>query len=236
MKFNSALAVAGAIANSVGVAAHPSGASTVTNTHWSGAVLSSQGVTNVQGSVVVPNISGQSSDDSVAIWVGIDGAGGGTCGNTLMQAGLLVYGDGTIKPWYEWWQHEEIQFFNQDWDVQAGDTVFMQVQANSTLTGVTYLTNQRTGQTLTHQFESSESPGALCEAYADWVVEAISFETNNYATLPAFGTITITDTQATTNGGSATADSAEIWNMGGWENNVVNCKHAGSGAVSCTRG
>lgn len=108
MKSTVALALAGAIANLWGVTAAPSrssqrgssgamGASTTTNTHWSGSLLSGQGITNVQGSVVVPNVSGQDPNDSVAIWVGIDGAGGGNCGNTLMQAGILVYGDGTIR-------------------------------------------------------------------------------------------------------------------------------------------
>lgn len=110
----------------------------------------------------------------------------------------------------------------------------MQVQANSTTTGVAYLTNQRTGKTLTHQFYSSESPSPLCEAAADWVIEAISFG-SSFATLPDFGTITLTDTEATVNGRTATADSADIWDMSGYRYNNVNCRHAGSGSVSCTR-
>lgn len=108
MKSTFALALAGAVANLWGVTAAPGrsplrgssaalGASTLTNTHWSGSLLSGQGITNVEGSFVIPNVSGQDPNDSVAVWVGIDGAGGGNCGNTLMQAGILIYGDGTIR-------------------------------------------------------------------------------------------------------------------------------------------
>lgn len=109
MKFNNLFNLAGAICSALGVAAAPArhsagaghssaaGQSVVYNTHWSGAVWSGQGAYNVQGSFVIPDVSGQSSDDSVAIWVGIDGATSGRCGNTLMQAGILVYGDGSIR-------------------------------------------------------------------------------------------------------------------------------------------
>lgn len=102
MKFSSVFTLAGAIINALGVAAAParsaaSGPNVVYNTHWSGAVLNSRGVTNVQGSFVIPRISGQPSQESVAVWVGIDGTGGGNCGNTLMQAGILLYGDGSIS-------------------------------------------------------------------------------------------------------------------------------------------
>lgn len=110
MKFNNLFSLAGAIASAVGVGAVPApaphgkpagrssaaGQSVIYNTHWSGAVLNAQGAYNVQGSFKIPEISGQSSQDSVAIWVGIDGAGSGRCGNTLMQAGILLYGDGSI--------------------------------------------------------------------------------------------------------------------------------------------
>lgn len=111
----------------------------------------------------------------------------------------------------------------------------MKIQANSTTTGVAYVTNNRTGQTLTHEFYSDESPSALCEISADWVIEAISFG-NSFATLPNFGTITLTGTKATTASGTVTADDAAIWDMTGYEDNNVNCRHAGSGSVSCTRG
>lgn len=113
MKANFALHLAGVLANSLAVAAAPAhltgparssaaGTSVVTNTHWSGAVYNGQGVTNIEASFVIPNISGQSSEDSVAVWVGIDGATSGHCGNTLMQAGILLYGDGSIRrKWFE---------------------------------------------------------------------------------------------------------------------------------------
>lgn len=136
--------------------------------------------------------------------------------------------------WYEWWPEESIQYFNENWDVAAGDNIFMQITANSTTSGVAILTNQRTNQSLTHHFTPRESPGALCEVYADWIVEAISFG-NSFATLPDFGTITFTDTLANTASGTVTADSGDIINMSGYQNNNVNCKHAGSGSVSCTR-
>lgn len=102
MKIDLALVLAGALANYLGVVAapaylSPSESGDLTNTHWSGAVLNTTGVTNVQGSFVIPKVSGQSSQDSVAVWVGIDGVSGGNCGNTLMQAGILIYGDGTIR-------------------------------------------------------------------------------------------------------------------------------------------
>lgn len=111
----------------------------------------------------------------------------------------------------------------------------MQVQANSTSTGVAYIKNQRTGRTLTHEFDSSESPSPLCEVNAEWIIESISFGNNNFATLPDFGTITLTDTLANTRGGSVTSDDAAIWDMSGYENNNVNCRRAGSGSVACTK-
>lgn len=110
----------------------------------------------------------------------------------------------------------------------------MKVTADSTSSGVATLTNQRTGQSLTHQFTPSESPGDLCEVHGEWIVEAISFG-NSFATLPQFGTITFTDTLANTSQGTATADNGQIINMAGYQDNNVNCQHAGSGSVSCTR-
>lgn len=110
----------------------------------------------------------------------------------------------------------------------------MQVTANSTSSGTAILTNQRTGQSLTHQFTPDESPGDLCEVHGEWIVEAISFG-NSFATLPQFGTVTFTDTQASTSQGTSTADDGQIIDMAGYQNNNVNCRHAGSGSVSCTR-
>lgn len=113
MKSNFALGLAGAIANALGAAAAPAlmsgparmaaaGPTVVTNTHWSGAVYNGQGVTDIEATFVIPDISGQSSQDSVAVWVGIDGATSGSCGNTLMQAGILLYGDGGIQRKWCW--------------------------------------------------------------------------------------------------------------------------------------
>jgi hypothetical protein len=79
---------------------------TITNSHWSGAVLTGDDYKTVTGTVVVPTFpKGGSTETYGAAWVGIDGY---TC-NNLWQTGFSWYvlGDEIeILPWYEWYPED----------------------------------------------------------------------------------------------------------------------------------
>lgn len=71
----------------------------VTFKNWAGSILHTTGVTSVEGTVVIPAFKGK-QDTGVAIWVGIDGSGSGTCGKTLMQTGITISDYGAIEGTY----------------------------------------------------------------------------------------------------------------------------------------
>jgi hypothetical protein len=87
--------------------------------------------------------------------------------------------------------------------MQAGDTITATVTATSTTNGTASLRNTRTGQTLS---QTMSGRPALCLQTAEWVVQNwynfnTATEQDELGPLAGFGTISFTNTAATTVGG-----------------------------------
>ena len=179
--------------------------------------------TSVTGTFVVPTPSqpsGGSDSYSASAWVGIDGD---TCQTAILQTGLdftvsgsSVTYDGTrLQPvcivskaharfmiaWYEWYPDFAYDF--TDISFSAGDTVTVSVTATSLTGGTATITNESTGQTVSHTFSDQPS---LCEYNAEWIVE--DFESGgSLVSFANFGTVTFTGASATTNSGTTVGPS-----------------------------
>lgn len=111
----------------------------------------------------------------------------------------------------------------------------MKIKTTSANSGVATIINLSTGKQVTHEFTSDEEPAPLCQATAEWIVEAYGIAPGKQKALPDFGTIVFTDTAAQASTGSVTAADGGIINMGGVGNNTVACSHGpGSSGVTFT--
>ncbi|RPD55201.1 aspergillopepsin [Lentinus tigrinus ALCF2SS1-7] len=174
--------------------------------NWGGAVLvaNTATYTSVTGTFVVPTPSepsGESGSHSASAWVGIDGD---TCQTAILQTGLdfTVSGSSvTYDAWYEWYPDYAHDF--SDISFSAGDTVTVSVTATSLSDGTATITNESTGQTVSHTFSGQPS---LCEYNAEWIVE--DFESGgSLVPFANFGTVTFTDASAKTTSGSTVGPS-----------------------------
>lgn len=159
---------------------------------WSGAVLmqpSSGYFQSVTGRFTVPKPKhlGSAGEESVAVWVGIDGE---TCHSGLLQAGvdLVVTKSGEVsyQAWYEWFPALSDGW--EDFKISAGDVIQIDVVAMSTTKGTTKLTNVSTGQTVTKDLEA---PGdsKLCRGNAEWIVEKHTDAHDKVVPWNNFGTV-----------------------------------------------
>lgn len=188
----------------------PSRKRDATSRTWAGAVQEGPAGTGwdfVQGSVVVPSFSGGSSDESVDIWVGIDG---NDCSTAILQTGIVAYGDGTFWVWTEWWQYDMMDY-SGDLPLQAGDQLRFTVHATSTTSGTTTIENLTNGQSVSHTF-TSETAYPLCETDAEWIIE--DWQQNGQPVpLINWGTIEFSDTTAKNSDSQVTANGSEIIDM-----------------------
>ncbi|KAF2166179.1 hypothetical protein M409DRAFT_55048 [Zasmidium cellare ATCC 36951] len=144
------------------------------SSNWAGAVEISTSITQVEGTANFPEVSVPTGGNSNteyggSAWVGIDGD---TCSTSILQTGVdwvIQGGQAQYAAWYEWLPEYS---YNFDITVNPGDEIFMKVVANSKTSGTAYITNNSTGESVSHTF-SGET--ALCEENAEWIVE--DFET-----------------------------------------------------------
>lgn len=136
------------------------------SSNWAGAVQIGKGFTYVEGTITVPEVSGDASSAASA-WVGIDGD---TCQTAILQTGVSFYGDGSFDAWYEWIPDYSHSFTN--FGMNVGDQIKMIVDATSKTTGTATLENLTTGQKVSHKFTGT--PSTLCETNAEWIVEGKS--------------------------------------------------------------
>ncbi|KAF5011835.1 hypothetical protein FDECE_2067 [Fusarium decemcellulare] len=169
--------------------------------NWAGAVKIGQGYNHVQGTIVVPEVSG-SDGAAASAWVGIDGD---TCQTAILQTGISFYADGTFDAWYEWIPDYAYNFNN--FGVSVGDQIRMTVDASSKTKGVATLENLTTGKKVTHSFTST--PSTLCETNAEWIVEAFQ-ENGSQVTLADFGTVTFTDASVSGSAGKSGPQGSDI--------------------------
>ncbi|KAI1787358.1 aspergillopepsin [Ganoderma leucocontextum] len=174
--------------------------------NWSGAVLSESTATyqSVTGTFVVPTPqepSGDSGAHYASAWVGIDGA---TCSTAILQTGVDFNVDGTTvsyDAWYEWYPDYAYDFSGITFS--AGDSVTVTVTATSTTGGTAEITNESTGETVSHTFSGQP---ALCEYDAEWIVEDFS-STDGLVPFADFGNVTFTGASAGTVGGTTVGPS-----------------------------
>lgn len=193
--------------------------------NWAGAVSIGKGYNQVQGSIIVPSVSG-SNGAAASAWVGIDGD---TCQTAILQTGISFYADGTYDAWYEWIPDYSYSFSN--FDVSEGDEIFMEVDASSKTSGVATLENKTTGQKVTHSF--TNPPSTLCETNAEWIVEAFQ-EGGSQVVLADFGSVTFTDASASGSAGTITPAGADILDISPDQGQTVytDCSISG-GEVTC---
>lgn len=195
------------------------------SSNWSGSVQIGKGFNKVQGTIVAPRATGGSSAAASA-WVGIDGD---TCSSAILQTGISFYGDGSYDAWYEWIPDYSHSFSN--FDISAGDEIYMEVDASSKTAGVATLENLTTGQKVTHSFSSP--PSTLCETNAEWIVE--DFESGgSLIPFANFGKVTFTGASASGSAGTVTPRGGTIIDIQDSNGNVLtNCATSGND-LTCT--
>ncbi|KAF4457202.1 hypothetical protein F53441_766 [Fusarium austroafricanum] len=171
------------------------------SSNWAGAVKIGNGYNKVQGTITVPQVSGEDGAAASA-WVGIDGD---TCQTAILQTGISFYADGTFDAWYEWIPDYAHSFTN--FAVNVGDQIRMTVDASSKTKGIATLENLSSGQKVTHSF--TNTPSTLCETNAEWIVEAFQ-ENGSQVNLANFGTVTFTDASVSGSSGTSGPSGAEI--------------------------
>ena len=188
--------------------------------NWAGAVQIGTGFTHVEGTITVPQVSGDSSSAASA-WVGIDGD---TCSTAILQTGVSFNGDGTFDAWYEWIPDYSHSF--TDFNIGVGDQIKMSVTASSKKGGVASLENLSTGQKVSHTFKST--PSTLCETNAEWIVE--DFESGGQLVPFAnFGSLTFTDAYAKGANGKVTPAGATIIDIRDQSGNILtDCNTSGN--------
>jgi hypothetical protein len=201
--------------------------------YWAGATLIGSGYTSVTGTVVVPTPrtppDGNSSTQyAAAAWVGIDGY---TCGTALIQTGIAIWiqnGQPWYNAWYEWFPEASGNFDN--FAVNAGDTIEMNVEALSKTSGTVTLNNLSTGQSVSHRFSGQSE--SLCQTNAEWVVEDFTGE-NSTALVPLidFTTVAFTGASAISNGSTIDTTGATILDIKQNNQILTSCSADGSEVV-----
>ncbi|OAA40425.1 Concanavalin A-like lectin/glucanase [Beauveria brongniartii RCEF 3172] len=171
------------------------------SSNWAGVVQIGNGYNHVQGTIVVPSVSG-GADSAASAWVGIDGD---TCQSAILQTGVSFYGDGSFDAWYEWIPDYSHSFSGIG--ISVGDSIKMYVDASSKTGGVAVLENLTTGKTVQHKFTSP--PSTLCETNAEWIVEDFK-SGGSLVPFANFGSITFTDASASGSQGSITPSGGTV--------------------------
>jgi hypothetical protein len=200
---------------------------------WAGATLIGSGYTSVTGTIVVPTPrtppDGNSSTQyAAAAWVGIDGY---TCGTALIQTGIAIWiqnGQPWYNAWYEWFPEASGNF--DDFAVNAGHIIKMDVEASSNTSGTVTLNNLSTGQSVSHRFSGQSE--SLCQKNAEWVVEDFTGE-NSTALVPFidFTTVTFTEASAVSHGSTVDTTGATIMDIKQDKQILTSCSANGSEVV-----
>ena len=204
------------------------------DSNWAGAVLVGTGYTSVSGSVVVPTAiepaGGLAGTQYAATaWVGIDGD---TCSSAILQTGVDFFvqdGVPSFDAWYEWFPDYSYTF--DGFAVNAGDTIDMNVVATSGTAGTATLTNQNTGQTVSHSFNGNVQ-GSLCQTNAEWIVEDFS-QGNSLVPFADFQTVTFTGANAVSNGATVDATGSTIVDIKQNNQVLTSCSASGD-QVTCS--
>ncbi|KAG0649895.1 Aspergillopepsin-2 [Hyphodiscus hymeniophilus] len=145
--------------------------------NWAGAVLTAppSGTTfnAASGQFTVPTASSAGGQaGSASIWVGIDGD---TYGNAILQAGIDVSvgadGSQSYDSWYEWWPNDATDFSTGQFSFTAGDIISISITSTDSSDGITVLTNESTGQTVSQAVSAPSGSSTLGGQNAEWIVE-----------------------------------------------------------------
>ena len=175
------------------------------SSNWAGVVQVGQGYNYVEGTITVPQVTGNDANAAASAWVGIDGD---TCQSAILQTGVSFYGDGSFDAWYEWIPDYSHSFANFPFSV--GDQIKMTVDASSKTAGVATLENLSTGAKVSHTF--TNPPSTLCETNAEWIVE--DFESGgSLVPFANFDQITFTDASAKGSSGTITPAGGQVFDI-----------------------
>ncbi|HVP17111.1 MAG TPA: G1 family glutamic endopeptidase [candidate division Zixibacteria bacterium] len=179
--FSPALALAGPIM-APGMRTGDVSSSSWYSTNWSGYAVTGSNVTSVQGSWIVPKVSGARYTTAYSsFWVGIDGFSSSTVEqigtDSDVQRGRPVY-----YAWYEFYPSGMVQISSVA--ISPGDVMFANV---TYLTGSTFrvsITDTTTGKS----YSTTASVSNAARSSAEWIAEAPS---SYFGVLPLanFGTI-----------------------------------------------
>jgi hypothetical protein len=166
------------------------------STNWSGyaAVPASGEVTSVQGSWVVPAVTGAKRTTSYSsFWIGIDGYGS----DTVEQIGTdsdIQNGRATYYAWFEFYPNPAYKFLR--FPVQPGDVI----TASVTCSGDTFTLSLKDVNTKKTVTVTSTVTGAS-KSSAEWVAEAPS-SMSGVLPLANFNTVQFSSCTASINGGA----------------------------------
>jgi hypothetical protein len=166
------------------------------STNWSGyAVNSTAGsVTAVSGQWTVPTVTGTGSGTTYSsVWVGIDGSNSPTVEQTGIEADVSN-GVAQYSAWYEMYPAYPVTV---NLAIHPNDKISASVVYNSN--GQFVLTIQDLSDPAGHNtFSITQSAPGAQRSSAEWIVEAPS-SSRGVLPLANFGTVTITNAQATIN-------------------------------------
>jgi hypothetical protein len=167
---------------------------TVTSANWSGYAITSATSTGVEGTWVVPAVSGQPAPGYSSSWVGI----GGYNSNDLIQAGTEQDINGNGQPsYYAWWEILPAPETPISMTIHPGDSMLVVIHTkhlDQNSTWRIFIKDQTTGATFvkTVTYNSSFSS-------AEWIEEAPTVN-GQIAPLADFGTVTFNNCQVFYNG------------------------------------
>jgi len=166
---------------------------TVTSLNWSGYAITSATNTGVEGTWVIPSVSGQPDPGYSSSWVGI----GGYSSNDLIQAGTEQDISGGRASYYAWWEILPFPETRISMTVHPGDTMLVQVYTvglKRSSNWVIVIKDQTTSATFTKKLTYSSSFSS-----AEWIEEAPTVN-GQIAPLADFGTVTFNNCQTDYNG------------------------------------
>jgi hypothetical protein len=159
--------------------------------NWAGYAMNGSNYTSVSGTWVIPTVPVSSGLSGDATWVGI----GGVSDQDLIQAGtdaIISGGSLTYEAWYE--IIPDAQVF-VPLAISSGDSLSVSITEQSSGLWLITMTNNTTGKIYQKNISYNSSRSS-----AEWIEEMPSMSDGNILPLDSFGSVTFTNTSATTDG------------------------------------
>ncbi|KAF4630913.1 hypothetical protein G7Y89_g7220 [Cudoniella acicularis] len=195
------------------------------STNWAGPVVSSgpgESFNFVLGYFTVPVPSAPSGAApgvySAAVWVGID-----NLPHAILQAGVDIQIDtsrglntASYYSWYEWYPDAMHSIPLDEFPVQAGHNIAVNLTLSTPTTATAVLSNLSVGKQYTKSFGAPSTAFALTGENAEWVVEdtTMAAPSGEYlASFADFGSVRFWNCAAGSSQRQMGVSTAEIWNL-----------------------